>query len=80
IKTDQIYFAEMQNSFFLSIDKKQCLLDWEFSSYKLISLDQLTGKKVLLLFFPLAFTSVCTAESCLIRDNYKVYEDLNAVL
>ncbi|RYZ62335.1 MAG: redoxin domain-containing protein, partial [Chitinophagaceae bacterium] len=37
------------------------------------------GKNVLLLFFPLAFTSVCTAELCSVRDNYKVYESLNAV-
>jgi glutaredoxin-dependent peroxiredoxin len=38
------------------------------------------GKNVLLLFFPLAFTSVCTAELCSVRDNYKIYESLNAVL
>lgn len=33
---------------------------------------------MLLLFFPLAFTSVCTAELCSVRDNFKTYEALNA--
>jgi peroxiredoxin len=36
------------------------------------------GQNVLLLFFPLAFTSVCTAELCDVRDNLKIYEGLNA--
>ena len=37
------------------------------------------GKNVLLLFFPLAFTSVCTAELCDIRDQLKIYEGVEAV-
>jgi glutaredoxin-dependent peroxiredoxin len=45
---------------------------------KEIALDSMQGKNVVLLFFPLAFTSVCTAELCGVRDNYKVYEGLNA--
>ncbi|TVQ45321.1 MAG: peroxiredoxin [Saprospirales bacterium] len=31
-----------------------------------------------LLFFPMAFTSVCITELCSVRDNLKNYEDLNA--
>lgn len=31
-----------------------------------------------LLFFPLAFTSVCTDEMCHIRDNMKLYQSLKA--
>jgi glutaredoxin-dependent peroxiredoxin len=42
-----------------------------------VTLSDLKGKNVLLLFFPLAFTSVCTAELCSVRDNLKMYEDLN---
>lgn len=38
------------------------------------------GNNVLLLFFPLAFTSTCTAELCSMRDNLKIYERLNAKL
>ncbi len=33
---------------------------------------------VVLLFFPLAFTSTCTEELCHTRDNLKIYESLNA--
>lgn len=44
-----------------------------------VTLSEQRGKNVLLLFFPLAFTSVCTAELCSVRDNLKVYEGLNAV-
>ena len=41
-----------------------------------ISLSDYAGKKnVLLLFFPLAFTSVCTKELCVIRDDIGKYEN-----
>ena len=43
-----------------------------------ISLSDFHGKNVLLLFFPLAFTSVCTAELCSVRDNLARYNELNA--
>jgi len=43
-----------------------------------VKLSEQRGQRVLLLFFPLAFTSVCTAELCEVRDNLKVYESLNA--
>ena len=43
-----------------------------------IALENFKGKKVVLLFFPLAFTSVCTAELCTIRDDISNYNDLNA--
>lgn len=42
------------------------------------SLDDYRGKKVLILFFPLAFTSVCTKELCSIRDGISFYNDTNA--
>lgn len=41
-----------------------------------ITLSGLNKNNVLLLFFPLAFTSVCTAELCSVRDNFKMYESL----
>jgi peroxiredoxin len=43
-----------------------------------VTLSEQRGKNVLLLFFPLAFTSVCTAELCSVRDNMKIYEGFNA--
>jgi peroxiredoxin len=43
-----------------------------------INLASFHGKNIVLLFFPLAFTSTCTAELCNIRDNYATYNKLNA--
>lgn len=45
-----------------------------------VSLYDLKGKNVLLLFFPLAFTSVCTKELCCVRDNISQYNNANAVV
>lgn len=45
-----------------------------------VNLADFKGKNVVLLFFPLAFTSTCTAELCAIRDNYALYNNLNAVV
>lgn len=43
-----------------------------------VTLEQYKGKNLLLLFFPLAFTGVCTAELCSTRDNIGVYEKADA--
>lgn len=43
-----------------------------------VSLSDFKGHNVILLFFPMAFTSVCTDELCQMRDNYSVYEKLDA--
>ncbi|MGZ8543766.1 MAG: redoxin domain-containing protein [Flavisolibacter sp.] len=52
----------------------------DFSLYdsdkNLVKLSDQKGKSVLLLFFPLAFTRVCTAELCAVRDDLKIYESL----
>jgi len=48
------------------------------SEKKEVTLSSLKGQPVLLLFFPLAFTSVCTQELCSVRDNITWYEGLNA--
>lgn len=47
------------------------------SEKELVSLEDYRGKNVLILFFPLAFTNVCTAELCSIRDGLSEYEALN---
>jgi peroxiredoxin len=44
---------------------------------KEISLSDYKGKNLVILFFPLAFTGVCTAELCSVRDHYNVYTSLN---
>lgn len=43
-----------------------------------VSLSSLKGNPVVLLFFPLAFTGVCTKELCLVRDSFEEYKELNA--
>lgn len=43
-----------------------------------ITLSNLKGQNVLLLFFPLAFTSTCTTELCSVRDNIGIYNNANA--
>jgi peroxiredoxin len=56
----------------------------DFSLYdsdkKLVTLSQLRGQNILLLFFPAAFSGTCTAELCLVRDNMSVYNNLNATV
>jgi len=43
-----------------------------------VTLSDFKGQPVLLLFFPFAFSSVCTKELCLLRDNIADYKDVNA--
>ena len=54
----------------------------DFSIYdsdkKKVSLSELKGKNVLLLFFPQAFTGTCTKELCSTRDNIALYNQANA--
>lgn len=40
--------------------------------------DLIKNGKAVLLFFPLAFSSTCTEELCVTRDNMKLYNSLNA--
>lgn len=48
------------------------------SEKKKIALSEQKGHNVLLLFFPLAFTSTCTKELCSVRDNIAWYNNVNA--
>ena len=43
-----------------------------------VSLDDYKGKNVVLLFFPFAFSGVCTTELCSMRDDIGSYENLDA--
>ncbi len=47
---------------------------------ELVDLNSLKGQNVLILFFPLAFTGVCTEELCSIRDNISFYNDTDATV
>ena len=47
---------------------------------KPVSLSDFKGKKVVLHFFPMAFTGTCTTQLCTMRDNFGYYDGLNAVI
>lgn len=53
----------------------------DFSLYssekELINLHDYKGRNVVLLFFPLAFTSTCTRELCATRDDMAIYNNLD---
>lgn len=50
------------------------------TSGKDVTLSALRGKNVLLAFFPLAFTSTCTAEVCAFSEDYSRFQDANTVV
>jgi peroxiredoxin len=45
-----------------------------------VTLSALRGKKVLLAFFPLAFTSTCTAEMCAFSEDYASFQGADTVV
>jgi len=45
-----------------------------------VTLSALRGKKVLLAFFPLAFTSTCTAEMCAFSEDYSRFQGADTVV
>lgn len=45
-----------------------------------VTLSNLKGKNVLLAFFPLAFTKVCTQEMCSFTEDYSRFRDANTVV
>lgn len=47
---------------------------------KPVSLSDFKGRKVILHFFPFAFTSTCTTQLCTMRDNFGYYDGLNSVV
>lgn len=57
--------------FTLKTKTPEGLSDITLSSYK-------EESSVVLLFFPFAFTGVCTEEACSVRDDLSSYENLNA--
>ncbi len=48
------------------------------SNKEQVSLSDYKDKNVVLLFFPLAFTGVCTKELCNVRDNIGIYNNSKA--
>ncbi|MCL4345544.1 MAG: peroxiredoxin [Candidatus Thermoplasmatota archaeon] len=48
------------------------------TSNKMVKLSDFKGEKIVLAFFPGAFTGVCTKEMCTFRDSMAAFNDLNA--
>lgn len=48
------------------------------SELKEVSLADYAGRKLVVHFFPMAFTGVCTAQLCTMRDSFGYYEGMNA--
>jgi peroxiredoxin len=48
------------------------------SDLKEVSLSDYDGKKLVVHFFPMAFTGVCTTQLCTMRDSFGFYEGMNA--
>lgn len=45
-----------------------------------VRLSSFRGQNVVLVFYPFAFSGICTGELCEIRDNLAVFENTNAVV
>jgi peroxiredoxin len=50
------------------------------SELKEVSLSDYKGKKVVIHFFPMAFTGTCTTQLCTMRDSFGYYEGMNAAV
>lgn len=50
------------------------------SELKEVSLADFKGKKLVLQFFPMAFTGNCTTQLCTMRDSFGFYEGMNAAV
>ena len=45
-----------------------------------VRLSELRGRNVVVVFYPFAFSGICTGELCEIRDNLSLFEDANATV
>lgn len=50
------------------------------SGLKEVSLADYKGKKLVVHFFPMAFTGTCTTQLCTMRDSFGYYEGMNAAV
>lgn len=50
------------------------------SELKEVTLADFKGKRVVLQFFPMAFTGTCTTQLCTMRDTFGFYEGMNAAV
>lgn len=66
----------------MSLKVGDCAPDFKLFSSELkeVSLTDYKGQKLVIHFFPLAFTGVCTTQLCTMRDSFGYYEGMNAAV
>lgn len=62
----------------ITTGQKAPLFELPDSDKNIVKLADYKGKNVVLLFFPAAFTGVCTKEMCQTRDELSFYNNMNA--
>ena len=62
----------------IKVGEKEPLFTLRNSATEEVSLSDYKEKNLVVLFFPLAFTGVCTTELCEIRDSIAEYNNMNA--
>jgi peroxiredoxin len=75
-----ILFAEKLTTMSLTIGQAAPQFTLVSSALKEVSLADFKGRKVVLHFFPFAFTGTCTTQLCTMRDNFGYYDGLNATI
>jgi glutaredoxin-dependent peroxiredoxin len=75
----QVYYITKQKAdMALQVGDKAPDFTLRNSEKEQVSLKQFRGKNTIILFFPMAFTGVCTKELCAMRDSIADYEKLDA--
>ncbi|HTD98451.1 MAG TPA: peroxiredoxin [Mucilaginibacter sp.] len=80
LQTNRHYYRLFAEKQFMSIQTGQQAPQFTLVSSELkeVSLSDFKGKKVIIHFFPMAFTGVCTTQLCTMRDNFGYYDGLGA--
>jgi peroxiredoxin len=74
------YFFAEKNIMSVSIGQPAPQFKLYSSALKEVSLADFKGRKVVIHFFPMAFTGVCTTQLCTMRDSFGYYDGLNATI
>lgn len=77
IYTQQLFTALNRKKMPLKAGDKAPLFTLHASDTTEVSLSDYTGRNVVILFFPLAFTGTCTEELCTMRDALAEFNDMD---
>ncbi len=66
----------------MTIEVGQLAPDFELSNIHgtPVRLSELRGSNVLVVFYPFAFSGICTVELCELRDNFELFQDSRVTL